>query len=115
MSLHRRPELKPLTDPGDPDDWRPNSIWALVADVRADMAVIVEEIGAGDAIPLHRHRIDEVLLYHSGQAEVRVDEDTYDVRTGDVVVVPRARSTAHGTWAPRSSGCTPSFPLTGST
>jgi hypothetical protein len=30
-----------------------------VTDERADMAVIVEEIGVGDAIALHRHRIDE--------------------------------------------------------
>jgi hypothetical protein len=54
-----------MTDTGDPDDWRPNSAWTVVADDRADMAVIVEEPGVGDAIPLHRHRIDEVLFYDS--------------------------------------------------
>ena len=43
----------------------------------ANVAIIVEEIGVGDAIPLHRHRIDEVLLYEAGDAEVRVDEETY--------------------------------------
>jgi quercetin dioxygenase-like cupin family protein len=95
VSLHRDFELQPLTDPGDPDDWRPNSIWALVADERADMAVIVEEIGVGDAIPLHRHQIDEVLLYDAGDAEVRVDEETYRVGAGDIVIVPAG--TAHGT------------------
>jgi hypothetical protein len=26
------------------------------------VALIIEEIGVGDAIPLHRHQIDEVLL-----------------------------------------------------
>jgi quercetin dioxygenase-like cupin family protein len=57
--------------------------------------VIVEEIGVGDAIPLHRHRIDEVLLYEEGQAEVRVDADTYRVGAGDIVIVPAGA--AHGT------------------
>jgi hypothetical protein len=41
--------------------------------------VIIEEIGVADAIPLHRHRIDEVLLYEAGDAEVRIDADTYRV------------------------------------
>jgi quercetin dioxygenase-like cupin family protein len=95
VSLHRDHELRPLTDPGDPDDWRPGSSWALVADPEADMAVIVEEIGVGDSIPLHRHRIDEVILYLSGEAEVRVGEGRYDVRGGDIVVVPAGR--VHGT------------------
>ena len=45
MGLHRDFDLQPLTDPHDPDDWRPNSIWTLVAEEAADVAVIVEEIG----------------------------------------------------------------------
>ena len=95
MGLHRDFDLQPLTDPADPDDWRPNSIWTLVADDAADVAVIVEEIGVGDAIPLHRHQIDEVLLYEAGDAEVRVDEETYLVGAGDIVIVPAGA--AHGT------------------
>ena len=95
VGLHRDLELTPLTDPGDPDDWRPNSAWALVAEEEADLAVIVEEIGVGDAIPLHRHRIDEVILYLAGEAEVRLGEATYAVRSGDIVVVPAGH--VHGT------------------
>jgi quercetin dioxygenase-like cupin family protein len=95
MGLHRDFDLQPLTDPADPDDWRPNSIWALVSEESANVAVIVEEIGVGDAIPLHRHRIDEVLLYEAGDAEVRVDEETYLVGAGDIVIVPAGA--AHGT------------------
>lgn len=94
MLLHRNVELRPLADPDDPDDWRPNSIWGLISDARADVAVIVEEIAVGDAIPLHRHRIDEVLLYERGNAEVRVDDEIYDVRAGDIVIVPAGA--AHG-------------------
>lgn len=95
MGLHRNLELRPVTDPGDPDDWRPGSAWALVAEEDADLAVIVEELGVGDAIPLHRHRIDEVILYLSGEAEVRVGEATYGVRSGDIVLVPAG--SVHGT------------------
>jgi quercetin dioxygenase-like cupin family protein len=57
--------------------------------------VIVEEIAVGDAIPLHRHRIDEVLLYEHGNAEVRIDDETYAVRGGDIVIVPAG--SLHGT------------------
>lgn len=95
MSVHRDVRLEPLADPSDPDDWRPHSAWALLNDERADMAVIVEEIAVGDAIPLHVHRIDEVLLFESGRAEARVGDETFHVRGGDVVIVPAG--TAHGT------------------
>jgi quercetin dioxygenase-like cupin family protein len=95
MGLHRDFELQPLTDLADPDDWRPSSNWTLVADEAANVAVIVEEIGVGDAIPFHRHLIDEVLLYEAGDAEVRIDDETYRVRAGDIVIVPAGA--AHGT------------------
>jgi quercetin dioxygenase-like cupin family protein len=95
VPLHRNVDLRPLADPADPDDWRPNSVWGLISDARADVAVIIEEIAVGDAIPLHRHRIDEVLLYERGEAEVRVDDERYDVRAGDIVIVPAGA--VHGT------------------
>ena len=88
-------ELQPLADPGDPDDWRPNSRWALASDPRASLAVIAEEIAPGDRIPLHRHQIDEVLLYHSGTAEVRIGEDTFAVGAGSIAFVPAGEP--HGT------------------
>jgi quercetin dioxygenase-like cupin family protein len=95
VSFHRDVELSPLADAKDPDDWRPSSAWGLIADDRASVAVIIEELAVGDAIPLHRHRIDEVLFYEGGKAEVRVDDETYDVRAGDIVIVPAGAS--HGT------------------
>jgi quercetin dioxygenase-like cupin family protein len=95
MGLHRDLQLEPLADPADPDDWRPSSRWALVTDDRADVAIVVEEIAVGDAIPLHRHRIDEVLLYEAGDAEVRIDGDAFAVRAGDLVIVPAGA--VHGT------------------
>jgi quercetin dioxygenase-like cupin family protein len=66
-----------------------------VSDERAELAVILEEIAPGDAIPLHRHRIDEVLFYEAGDAEVRVDAETHSVGAGDVVIVPAGA--VHGT------------------
>jgi len=95
VSLHRDPELEPIAAAGDPDDWRPNSRWALLSDPEADVAVVVEEIAPGDRIPLHRHGIDEVLLYEAGEAEVVVGDETHRVRPGDVVIVPAGR--VHGT------------------
>lgn len=70
----------------DPDDHRPNSSWALVVDPgdaagRVDgMAVVAERIAAGDRIPLHRHRVDEVILvrgsgtFHLAGADRTVDD-----------------------------------------
>lgn len=95
MSVHRDLDLEPIADASDPDDWRPDSRFALVSDERADVAVIVEEIAPGDAIPLHRHRIDEVILYEAGEAEVRIGDDTHSVRAGDLVIVPAGE--VHGT------------------
>jgi quercetin dioxygenase-like cupin family protein len=95
MSLHRDFDLQPISEAGDPDDWRPNSVLAFATDPRAEMAVIIEEIGAGDAIPLHTHTIDEVILYQAGEAEQRVGEETYHVVAGDIVFIPAGEP--HGT------------------
>ena len=55
VALHRDLAFNTLDDGSDPDDWRPASRLALVSDPDADLAVIVEEIGVGDAIPLHEY------------------------------------------------------------
>ena len=88
VGLYRDLPFSPLEDESDPDDWRPGSRLALVADPDADMAVIAEHIGVGDMIPLHRHTIDEVVLYLSGELEVRLGDETRAARAGDIVVVP---------------------------
>jgi hypothetical protein len=51
VSLHRDLELQPLADPHDPDDWRPSSVWALVSDERADVAVVVWDTRTGAVEP----------------------------------------------------------------
>jgi quercetin dioxygenase-like cupin family protein len=88
MSLHRDLHFQPLTDPNDPDDWRPNSELSFVVDGKTDMVVVAEHLAPGDAIPLHRHRIDEVVLYLAGRVEVRAGEETHKAQAGDIVFIP---------------------------
>ena len=99
MAAVAKPTLAPITD--DPDDWRPDSRWALVTDPgdewgRVDsFTLLVEEIAPGDRIPLHRHRIDELLVYLRGRGEVRLGERTYSVEAGTSLFVPAGA--VHGT------------------
>ena len=88
VSLHRDLRYQPVTDVDDPDDWRPNSELAFVVDDRTDMVVVAERLAPGDAIPLHRHRIDEIVVYLAGVAHVRVGEETHEVRAGDILLIP---------------------------
>jgi len=61
LSIVEGYRLEPMV--GDPDDHRPNTVWALLVDPGDDagrvddLAVISERIGAGDRIPLHEHRV----------------------------------------------------------
>jgi quercetin dioxygenase-like cupin family protein len=95
VAVVRPLELQPIADPADPDDWRPNSRWALAADPDAALAVVIEEIAPGDRIPLHRHTIDEVLIYESGEGEVVLGETRETVSAGSIAFVPAG--VAHST------------------
>jgi quercetin dioxygenase-like cupin family protein len=96
-------------DETDPDDFRPNSRWAMLVDPRGNSAVhvdnitlIIEEIAVGDRIPLHTHPISEVIVIQQGSAEVTLGDDTQQVGPGTVVFVPAG--TPHGT---RNAGTSP--------
>lgn len=86
---------------GDPDDHRPNTTWRLVVDpgdasgTVTTLAVIEEAIAVGDHIPLHRHDVDEVILFVEGTGEARVGSDRQTVAPGTFVFVPAG--VAHGT------------------
>lgn len=91
MSIVEGYRLEPMV--GDPDDHRPRSEWALVVDPggpagRVDgLAVIVEQVAPGDRIPLHVHRVDEVIL-PGGAGRFRLGDETADVADGAVVFIP---------------------------
>jgi quercetin dioxygenase-like cupin family protein len=88
-------------DETDPDDYRPRSRWAVLVDPASapphvnDITVIVEDIAAGDRIPLHTHPINEVIVIVDGDAEVTLGTDTERVGPGSVVFIPAG--TPHGT------------------
>jgi quercetin dioxygenase-like cupin family protein len=96
-------------DESDPDDFRPNSRWALLVDPGDnsgvhvdDITVIVEEIAPGDRIPLHTHPINEVIVIGEGMPEIMLGDDVQEVGPGAVVFI-RA-GTPHGT---RNTSTTP--------
>lgn len=95
-------------DESDPDDFRPSSHWAVLVDPGRndarvdDITLIVEEIAAGDRIPLHTHPISEVIVILEGSPEVTLGDDTRQVGPGTVVFIPAG--TAHGT---RNAGTSP--------
>ena len=78
---------------GDPDDHRPESAWALLVDPGDtsgrvdDLAVVSERIAPGDRIPLHVHRVNEVILAH-GPGRFTLGGDVRPVDDGAVVFVP---------------------------
>ncbi|HVF74671.1 MAG TPA: cupin domain-containing protein [Acidimicrobiales bacterium] len=82
---------------GDPDDHRPQTTWRLVVDPegRARLAVLLERCAPGDAIPLHRHDVDEAIYVIDGEGEYRLGDHVEAVATGDTVFIPAG--TPHGT------------------
>ena len=91
MSIVEGYRFEPMV--GDPDDHRPGSVWALVTDPGDalgrvdDLAVISEQLGPDDRIPLHVHRVNEVILAH-GPGSFRLGDSTTSIADGAVVFVP---------------------------
>lgn len=86
---------EPLDDPDDPDDYRPNSEFALVFDPATpsgdfvhDLVLLFEKLAAGDRIPLHTHPAEEVIVIDEGCAEVTLGDEHRVVEAGAVVFIP---------------------------
>lgn len=82
-------------DAGDPDDFRPQSKWAVLVDPGGgtpthvdNITVIFEEIAPGDRIPLHTHPIHEVIVIDEGMPEITLGDETRQVDRGTVVFIP---------------------------
>ena len=91
MSIVDAPPWEPMV--GDPDDYRPQTRWRLLVDATAaeggvnDLAVIVEDIGVGDRIPLHTHDVSEVVVILEGDAEARLGDEQRRVEVGTAIFV----------------------------
>ncbi len=78
---------------GDADDHRPDTDWSAVVDPGDDsgrvddLAVLSERIAAGDGIPLHVHRVNEVILSH-GRGQFTLGNQTRSVDDGAVIFIP---------------------------
>ena len=101
MAIVANPALTPLAEAGDVDDHRVGSTWSgpLVDPVSSepyvrDLCVILERIAPGEAIPLHRHGIDEAIVVESGDVELRLGEETRIVGGRSVAFFPAG--VAHG-------------------
>lgn len=58
-----------------------------------DISFCVEDQSPGRKMRIHKHlNNDELIFIHKGQGTLTLDEESIEVRTGDVVFVPR------GTW-----------------
>jgi quercetin dioxygenase-like cupin family protein len=93
MAIAGPAELRAMTS--DDDDYRPRSSWSLITDPGGpagavqDLCLIVEEVAAGDRIPLHRHRTDEMILVLEGRAEVTLAEERLEMNAGMTLFVPK--------------------------
>jgi quercetin dioxygenase-like cupin family protein len=91
MSIVEGYAFEPMV--GDPDDHRPETMWSLVVDPGDgagrvdDLAVISERIAPGDRIPLHVHRVNEVILAH-GSGRFTLGDVSRAVGDGAVVFIP---------------------------
>jgi mannose-6-phosphate isomerase-like protein (cupin superfamily) len=58
-----------------------------------DISFCVEDQSPGRKMRIHKHlNNDELIFIHKGQGTLTLDEESIEVKTGDVVFVPR------GTW-----------------
>ena len=82
-------------DESDPDDFRPDSRWAVLVDPGGtskkhvdDITLIVEQIAPGDRIPLHTHPINEAIVVLEGDPEVTLGDEIRTLGPGGIVFIP---------------------------
>lgn len=96
MTIVNEIDYEPVTDPNDPDDYRPGSRLAFVFDpgdvsgrtVR-NLHFIFEVASPGEGAPLHVHPVDEAILVEGGEMEVRIGDSVERVRPEGVAFIPR--------------------------
>jgi quercetin dioxygenase-like cupin family protein len=79
---------------GDPDDHRPETLWALVVDPEdqagpvSDVTVLFERMAPGDRIPLHTHSMSEAVVIERGHGRYTLGDQRMEVGPGACVLVP---------------------------
>lgn len=64
------------------------------------LTALLERIGPGDAIPVHRHEKEEELIFiHTGEGKITLGERDIRVAAGSVALVPQ------GTWHGVRNAC----------
>lgn len=96
MAIIDQPIFRPCVDDEDPDDYRPESSWAVAADPDAShepfvekSVVIFDRVAPGDRVPLHTHPIDEVVVVQGGPAVLQLGDETQAVQAGAVMFIPK--------------------------
>jgi quercetin dioxygenase-like cupin family protein len=87
---------------GDPDDHRPNSVWTIAIDPASrgadggvrGLTLIFERIAPGDAIPLHTHSVEEVVIVDAGRGEATLGGDRRTLDPEACLFIPPG--TPHG-------------------
>jgi quercetin dioxygenase-like cupin family protein len=87
---------------GDPDDHRPNTAWTIAIDPASKgvdggvrgLTLVFERIAPGDAIPLHTHSVDEVVIVDAGRAEAILGDERRTLDPEGCLFVPPG--TPHG-------------------
>jgi quercetin dioxygenase-like cupin family protein len=86
--------MRPMVNPDDPDDHRPNTTWSIALDPGSnagmvrELTVLSERCAVGDTVPLHTHPIDEVVIVVSGVSDFTLGDERRLVHPGGVVFIP---------------------------
>lgn len=84
----------PLFEFDDPDDYRTQSRIAISTDPGSkagrveNMVVFREYIGVGEAIPIHKHSGEEIMIIEEGQVLARLNDEQHLVKAGGIVYIP---------------------------
>jgi uncharacterized cupin superfamily protein len=100
MAVFRNLRYQPISEMGDPDDYRTDSRLGFAVDPgdglgRVDsISLFFESVGPGEVGPLHVHAADEAIFVEDGELEVRIGDQVDRIGPEEVAFIPR--NTPHG-------------------
>lgn len=100
MAVFRRLRYTPVSETGDPDDYRPNSRLGFAVDLGDEagrvqsLSFIFEVVAPGDVGALHKHATAEAIFIEDGELEVRIGDRTERIGSEEVAFIPP--DTPHG-------------------